>query len=110
MVRGMSRATVILAPPAASLSSELPMLRVISPPPKSDGPAAAATKASLDTRKLVLTDELQGEIERENQRLEAAQPQEILRWATDRFAPRFTMATAFGPEGMVLIHMLAEIA
>ena len=24
--------------------------------------------------------------------------------------PRFTMATAFGPEGMILIHMLAEIA
>jgi phosphoadenosine phosphosulfate reductase len=39
-----------------------------------------------------------------------AEPQDILRWATERFAQRFTMATAFGPEGMVLIHMLAEIA
>ena len=27
-----------------------------------------------------------------------------------RFAPRFNMATAFGPEGMVLIHMLADVA
>jgi phosphoadenosine phosphosulfate reductase len=41
---------------------------------------------------------------------ETASPAEILRWAAERFAPRFTMATAFGPEGMVLIHMLAGIA
>jgi phosphoadenosine phosphosulfate reductase len=69
-------------------------------------------KAELQTplQNLVLTDELNAEIQRESLRLETAEPQEILRWATERFAPRFTMATAFGPEGMVLIHMLAEIA
>jgi len=42
--------------------------------------------------------------------LETATPQDILRWAVERFAPHFTMATAFGPEGMTIIHMLAEIA
>jgi len=42
--------------------------------------------------------------------LESASPQDILKWAVDRFAERFTMATAFGPEGMTIIHMLAEIA
>jgi phosphoadenosine phosphosulfate reductase len=42
--------------------------------------------------------------------LETATPQEILRWAVERFAPHFTMATAFGPEGMTILHMLAEIA
>ena len=47
---------------------------------------------------------------RESAQLETATPQEILQWAVERFAPRFTMATAFGPEGMTLIHMLAEIA
>jgi phosphoadenosine phosphosulfate reductase len=42
--------------------------------------------------------------------LETATPQQILKWASDRFAPRFTMATAFGPEGMVILHMLSEVA
>ncbi|MCA9133786.1 MAG: phosphoadenylyl-sulfate reductase [Planctomycetales bacterium] len=42
--------------------------------------------------------------------LEQATPQEILQWAVDRYAPKFTMATAFGPEGMTIIHMLAQIA
>jgi phosphoadenosine phosphosulfate reductase len=60
--------------------------------------------------KLVLTEGLLAEIARENQRLESAQPQEILAWAAGRFGTKFTMATAFGPEGMVLIHMLAEVA
>ncbi len=50
------------------------------------------------------------ELGRRSDELERATPQEILRWATERFAPRFTMATAFGPEGMTLIHMLSEIA
>jgi phosphoadenosine phosphosulfate reductase len=56
------------------------------------------------------TDEFLEELDRESSQLESATPQEILRWAVDRFAPRFTMATAFGPEGMTIIHMLAQIA
>ncbi len=59
---------------------------------------------------LVLTDDLKEEVQRESLRLETATPEEILRWATSRFAGRFTMATAFGPEGMTLIHMLSTIA
>lgn len=59
---------------------------------------------------VTLTAALQAEIERESERLEGADPKEVLRWASDRFAPKFTMATAFGPEGMVLIHILAEVA
>jgi phosphoadenosine phosphosulfate reductase len=56
------------------------------------------------------TPELLDELARQNAVLETATPEEILRWACARFAPRFNMATAFGPEGMVLIHMLAQIA
>jgi len=41
--------------------------------------------------------------------LEGKSPEEILAWAVKRFHPRLTMATAFGPEGCCLIHMLAEI-
>jgi phosphoadenosine phosphosulfate reductase len=41
--------------------------------------------------------------------LEGQSPQNILRWAVRKFFPRLTMATAFGPEGNCIIHMLAEI-
>jgi phosphoadenosine phosphosulfate reductase len=44
-----------------------------------------------------------------NERLAKAIPRDILRWAVERFHPRLTMATAFGPEGCIIIHMLAEI-
>jgi len=97
----MSRATLTFSPPGAG-SLELPLVRLYEPPAE---PAPGAVAAKLE-----LTAELQAEIDCESRRLENAEPQEILRWATSRFSPRFTMATAFGPEGMVLIHMLAEIA
>ncbi len=41
--------------------------------------------------------------------LNQSSPQSILRWAVSTFFPKLTMATAFGPEGCCLIHMLAEI-
>src|SRR5687767_12446175 len=44
-----------------------------------------------------------------NDSLTMALPQEVLRWAVDRFHPRLLMATAFGAEGCCIIHMLAEI-
>ncbi len=56
------------------------------------------------------TDELLAELASESGRLEQASPSEILSWAVERFAPHFTMATAFGPEGMTIIHMLAKLA
>ena len=44
-----------------------------------------------------------------NGRLNQATPQEILRWAVETYYPKLTMATAFGPEGCVILHMLSEI-
>ncbi len=44
-----------------------------------------------------------------NARLAGASPSEILRWGVETFFPKLTMATAFGPEGCAIIHMLAEI-
>jgi phosphoadenosine phosphosulfate reductase len=44
-----------------------------------------------------------------SQRLESASPQEIISWAVQHYFPKLTMATAFGPEGCVIIHMLAKI-
>jgi phosphoadenosine phosphosulfate reductase len=40
---------------------------------------------------------------------ENATPQAVIEWAVERYFPRLTMATAFGAEGCVLIHMLAQI-
>src|ERR1700761_9092817 len=44
-----------------------------------------------------------------NARLANARPQEILLWAVETFGSKLTMATAFGPEGCAIIHMLSEI-
>jgi phosphoadenosine phosphosulfate reductase len=44
-----------------------------------------------------------------NSKLMGSTPRAILEWAIERFQSRLTMATAFGAEGCVLIHLLAEI-
>src|SRR5262245_21388419 len=107
----MTRAARRIAPAPVTSTRDLPALRVVSPPDDEPAPVADAASPPLtDEGKLVPTPELLEELEQASARLEVAEPEDILRWATARFAPKFTMATAFGPEGMVLIHMLAEIA
>ncbi len=44
-----------------------------------------------------------------NARLADATPREIIRWAVERYGSRLTMATAFGAEGCILLHLLAEV-
>lgn len=61
-------------------------------------------------RRLEPTPELLAELARANTRLETASPEEIIAWGVERFAPYLTMATAFGPEGCVILAMLAAIA
>jgi phosphoadenosine phosphosulfate reductase len=58
---------------------------------------------------IAATPELLAELAEHSRRLESASPQEIIRWAVEKYAPKLTMATAFGPEGCVILHMLAEI-
>ena len=53
--------------------------------------------------------ELLDKLKADSSRLESATPQEIIQYAVDQYFPQLTMATAFGPEGCVIIHMLAEI-
>ena len=48
-------------------------------------------------------------IAEQSRRLEGRSPEEILTWAVERYFPRFTMATGLGPEGCVIISMLAKI-
>jgi phosphoadenosine phosphosulfate reductase len=51
-------------------------------------------------------DELLEEAKRE---LANAKPWEILNWAVSHYYPKLTMATAFGPEGCAILHMLSRI-
>lgn len=56
------------------------------------------------------TPELLAELKQASDQLESASPQQVIAWAAERFAPKLTMATAFGPEGCVILHMLSEVA
>jgi phosphoadenosine phosphosulfate reductase len=49
------------------------------------------------------------DLEEVNRHLNGATPREILRWGVETYFPKLTMATAFGPEGCVILHLLAEI-
>ncbi len=75
-------------------------------------PAAARglPKPSAGFRRLEPTPELLSELGEASQRLETATPEEIIAWAVEQYAPYLTMATAFGPEGCVILSMLAKIA
>ncbi len=53
--------------------------------------------------------QLLAELENHSQRLESATPQQIIAWAVEVYFPKLTMATAFGPEGCLILHMLAQI-
>ena len=49
------------------------------------------------------------QIQEASRELEGQSPRAILEWGVEQFFPRLTMATAFGPEGNCIIHMLADI-
>jgi phosphoadenosine phosphosulfate reductase len=59
---------------------------------------------------LVLTPELTDELAEQSQKMEGQEPEAILEWAISRFGDKFTMATAFGPEGMCILEMLSRIS
>ena len=46
---------------------------------------------------------------RQSQALEGHRPEDILEWAVQQYFPGFCMATGLGPEGCVIISMLARI-
>lgn len=102
---------------ACSISSDAPKLRVISAENDDEhernsrmSSAENLEGAAAATPPLNPTEEVLADLRAASDLLEAATPQDILRWAVERYSPKFTMATAFGPEGMCLIHMLSEIA
>lgn len=44
-----------------------------------------------------------------HERFKSAHPRNVLEWAVETYFPKLTMATAFGPEGCVILHLLSEI-
>ena len=48
------------------------------------------------------------EVERARRALEGRPAADVLGWAAGRFAPRLAFATAFGPEGLVILDLLAR--
>jgi phosphoadenosine phosphosulfate reductase len=55
------------------------------------------------------TPALLAELADHSARLERAHPREIIAWAVRQYFPHLTMATAFGPEGCVILHYLAQV-
>jgi phosphoadenosine phosphosulfate reductase len=85
--------------PLLARRSEVNMTRVTVPPEPS---------TLLDQPPLA-TPEMLERLAGESARLETATPWQIIQWAVDHYYPKLTMATAFGPEGCVIIHMLSEV-
>lgn len=79
-----------------------------NPPAGQDG-NTTGRPATPEPAVRIATPEQIAELQRHSEALEHAQPEEILAWAVEKYFPRFTMATGLGPEGCVIISMLARI-
>ncbi len=91
----------------ATVSTEPTMnkpLTIVEPDTESDRSAVSSAVAERTA-----SPEQLEQIRLDSERFETATPQEIIRWAVDRYFPQLTMATAFGPEGCVILQMLSEI-
>ena len=82
-----------MAVSSSASSTELPQITGTRPTPV---PVAASP-------------ELLEELAAASALLDGASPVKIITWAVEKYFPKLTMATAFGPEGCVIIHMLAQI-
>lgn len=73
-------------------------------------PLPTARRTTGGPRPLEPTPEFLADLAEHSARLESATPEEIIAWAHAQYGDGLTMATAFGPEGCVILSMLAEIA
>ncbi len=73
-------------------------------------PLPASTPADRPALPAEPAPEVAAELAEASRRLETAEPEAIIGWAVERFGSRLTMATAFGPEGCLILHWLAAIA
>jgi phosphoadenosine phosphosulfate reductase len=97
----MAESSTVASPPAVG---------PVDAPPYLHSPLPAEGQAQAGYQPLLCTPELLAELAEVNVRLEHAQPEEIIAWAARRFGQYLTMATAFGPEGSVIVSILADVA
>jgi phosphoadenosine phosphosulfate reductase len=71
-------------------------------------PPPAIADQNLPAIRTATPEELEA-FSRQSLALEGATPEEIIAWAVKTYFPKLTMATAFGPEGCVILSMLAKI-
>jgi len=64
----------------------------------------------IDSTKRASSEGSSIDLEETNAQLEGCAPQEILAWATERFAPDVVLTCSFQHDGVVLAHMLSSIA
>jgi phosphoadenosine phosphosulfate reductase len=108
-----SRFERLLAPASVRTDgpSHLKLAMLDSTPVAEAGIASRGLPSPLaGFRRLEPKPELLNELADASQQLEKASPEEIIAWGVERYAPYLTMATAFGPEGCVILSMLAKIA
>ncbi len=101
---------VTTPPKAAQPTSHLKLVMVESPVIDSPRRAPGLPKPAAGFRRLEPTSELLESLKAASIRLENARPEDIIAWGVEHYAPYLTMATAFGPEGCVILAMLAKIA
>ena len=95
-----------------SESSATPHLRLFSgagEEPASEPAAAPFVPPPVERRIPEPTADYFAYLKLQSDRLEHATPRQVIEWAVAEFAPKLTMATAFGPEGMVIIHLLSQV-
>lgn len=67
------------------------------------GPSSAAPAP------IAASPELLAELAEYSRSLETASPREIIAWAVEKYHPKLTMATAFGPEGCYILYLLSQV-
>lgn len=73
-------------------------------------PSASSSEDAATAKPNEPTEEFLAELAAHSDRLETATPEEIITWAHQTYGDGLTMGTAFGPEGCVILSMLAKIA
>lgn len=48
-------------------------------------------------------------LENLNEQFEERRPEEVIRWAIEKFSPRIALASSFQTESVVLLHMISQI-
>jgi phosphoadenosine phosphosulfate reductase len=98
------------AMPAATAPSRLKLVTFENEGEGVSGRTRGLPQPASGFRRLEPTPELLADLAAASSRLEMATPEEIIAWGVEHYAPYLTMATAFGPEGCVILAMLAKIA